>query len=91
MSNHGEEMSPEMRRHLDKFFQEQNKDLGLGPTGKFPAGQIHSSDKGELKLAISHKDGKVLIAFGCPTEWVGFPKTQAVLFAETILAHAKQL
>lgn len=91
MSNHGEEMTPEQRRHFDKYFQVAKKEMELGATGKFPDGKIHPTDKGEIRLMIGHKDDKVFLAFGVPTEWVGFGKQQALDLANTIINHVAQL
>ena len=65
----------------------------LGPSGKFPQGKIEAEDEGELKIAVgTHADGKnVLIAFGKKVSWLGFPKDEAILFAELILQHARAL
>lgn len=91
MSNHGEDMTPEQRRHFEKFFSEQKKEMKLGPTGKFPEGKIHPTDKGEIQLAIGHKNGKVFLSFGVPTDWVAFEKSQAIQLSETLINHANQL
>lgn len=87
MSNHGQFESDEQRRHFAKMFP---KELGLGPTNQFPQGKIHKSDEGELKLAIGHKDGKVFLAFGTPTEWIGFDRQQTLMLVESLLKHAAE-
>lgn len=65
-----------------------NKELGLGPTGQFPEGKLHQSDEGEIKLAIGHKEGKVVIDFGSQVTWIGFTPNQAEEIAALILKHA---
>jgi hypothetical protein len=87
MGHHGQDMTPEQRRHLEKFFE----DCKPGPTNKFPEGKIHQSDKGELRFGVGHKDGKVILAFGVPTDWVGMGKEQALQLANAIIDHASQL
>jgi|HubBroStandDraft_4_1064222.scaffolds.fasta_scaffold510776_2 hypothetical protein len=91
MSNHGQDMTPEQRRHFEKFFESAKTDFGSGPTGKFPEGKIHPTDKGQLSMAIGHKDGKVFIHFGVPTDWIGFSKQDALNLANCIIEHAAQI
>ena len=87
MSHHASEDTPENRRHLEKFMQ----DLGLGATGQHPQGKIHPTDEGEIKLAIAHQNGKVIVHFGTPVTWIGFGRGQALALAEIIIHHAAQL
>lgn len=82
MSNHS--TSPEM----SKEFIES---MGLGPTGQYPQGKIHSTDEGEIKMAIAIKDNKVIIHFGTPTSWIGMDKQQAIQLAATIIDKAKEI
>jgi hypothetical protein len=82
MSNHSSD--PQMMEEISKF-------MGLGETGKFPQGKLHPTDEGELKMAITTQDNRVLIAFGKPTAWVGMDKQQAILFANTIIEKASHL
>ena len=49
----------------------------LGPTKRFPNGKIHHSDEGEIRMAIGHYEGNVVIDFGKPTTWIGLPPQQA--------------
>jgi len=65
----------------------------LGPTGEFPEGKLGANDEGALRIGIGiHPSGKtVVIDFGKSIAWVGMPKQNAILFAETILEHAKKL
>ena len=42
-------------------------------------------------MAIGHKDGKVFVAFGTPTEWIGLDKNSALALANCIIEHAAQL
>lgn len=64
------------------------KNLKLGPTGQFPRGKIHDSDEGETRIAVGHKEGNVILDFGKPVVWLGFPPAQALELARTIQQHA---
>jgi hypothetical protein len=63
----------------------------LGATGKFPQGKLNEEDEGELKLAVAHKDGEVMLVFGKPVSWLSLPKEEAKAFAQLILKHAEEL
>jgi len=91
MSNHGSEMSPESRRHFQKMIGDLTSGMNLGATGDFPQGKVHPTDEGGLRMAIGHKDGKVFVAFGTPTEWIGLDKNSALALANCIIEHAAQL
>lgn len=75
----------------DKNFNDMIKDLGLGATNKFPNGMIDEKDKGQIKMGVTVKDDKIIVAFGTPIEWVGFTRQEAEDFANTILQRARQL
>lgn len=64
------------------------KDFTLGPTQRFPRGKIHASDEGETRIAVGHHEGNVVLDFGTPTVWVGFPPEQALELAAAIQQHA---
>lgn len=68
--------------------EEFRKAFGLGATGKFPEGKLTPADEGEIKLAIGHKGGKVVIDFGTQVVWIGFTPNQAEEIAQTLLKHA---
>lgn len=61
-----------------------------GPTGRFPRGQITPQDEGELRLAVAHADGVVIIDFGKPVSWLGFAPHEARQFADLVLKHASE-
>lgn len=60
----------------------------LGPTGTHPAGKIHASDEGAIKIAVGHHEGNVVLDFGTPTKWIGLPPTKALDLARAIRLHA---
>jgi len=70
-----EEPSP--KNAIDKIFEKAAQDLELGKMNNFPEGRISGSDEGELRLAVTDHDGKVILNFGKPVAWVGFTAEQA--------------
>lgn len=74
------------RLNLGKSGEMDN--IRLGPTKKFPRGKIHESDEGETQIAIGHSEGNVILHFGAPTSWVGFPPDKALALAKAIQEHA---
>lgn len=60
----------------------------LGPTGRFPKGKLDSTDEGELRFAVAHRDGKVIVDFGSPVVWIGLDASDARQLAEILLRHA---
>lgn len=64
---------------------------GLGPTGRFPEGQMSEDDEGELRVAIGSISGAVFIHFGDkPIKWVGFSPAQAKQIAAALVQHAER-
>lgn len=72
-------------------FNKAVQDQKLGATGKFPEGKIDEHDEGEIKIGVTVKDDKIIIAFGKKIEWIGFTKKQAEDLANTILQRARQI
>lgn len=62
--------------------------LGLGASGDFPQGRLTETDEGELRLAVGHKDGKVIIHMGTPVSWFGMDAYQATALANSLHEHA---
>ena len=65
--------------------------MGLGATRKFPEGKIHSTDEGEIRMAIARQNDKVVIHFGTPTAWIGMGKEQAIQLGKTIIEKAEEI
>jgi hypothetical protein len=65
----------------------------LGPTGNFPRGKMSDDDDGEIRIGIAADKGKgvVIIDFGIPVVWVGFPREQAIELADKIRDKAAEL
>ena len=64
------------------------KDRKLGATGKFPKGKLIEEDEGELRLAVGHKEGNVIVDFGKPVAWFALPPDAAMNLAEKLMDHA---
>jgi hypothetical protein len=81
----------EMSNHSgsDDYLKDVAEKMGLGPTGAFPEGKLHPSDEGQIKIAIGNRDGKVVLAFGAPVAWIGFPPGDAEQIATDLLRHAR--
>lgn len=63
----------------------------LGATGEFPQGKISPADEGELKLAITHDQGNVIINFGKAIVWFGMPPKEARQFGMLVIGHASEI
>lgn len=92
MSHHGsgpfdDEPRPE-RAKLLKELLERSANF-RGALGDFPEGQLTKSDEGAIQFAIGEKDGKVVLDFGTPVNWVGMNPQQAADLASTLLKHAR--
>ena len=59
--------------------------IEIGATGEFPQGKLNADDEGQLRMAITVKDDKLIIDFGKPVHWLGMNKEEARQFAELIL------
>lgn len=92
MPHHGQDpIDAELARHLQEQMEKSAKNLGLGATGQFPEGKLAHHDEGEIKLAITHHERKVIINFGHPVAFVAFNKEQALKLAQTIIEHAEDI
>lgn len=72
----------------ERQMQISAKELGLGPTGEFPEGRLADHDEGEIQIAVTHSQGKVVINFGSPVAFIGFTPEQADDIAYLILKHS---
>ncbi len=62
---------------------------GLGATGEYPEGKLNEDDEGELRLAVGHNEGNVILDFGKPVVWVGLPPDTADAIADMLRKHAQ--
>lgn len=62
----------------------------IGPTGKFPNGKLNDDDEGEIAFRVGSENGLVVIDFGKPVHWLGFPPGTALDLANLLIQHAKR-
>ena len=62
-----------------------------GATGEFPEGQINQHDEGELNIGLRMEAGNVIIDFGKPVVWVGFPPETARQLAAMLIEYATKI
>jgi len=85
MSHH---YGPEFfKQDISKFVNE----TGIGATGKFPDGKIDEKDQGQIMIGVTVKDGRVIMSFGKPTEWIGFTREEAIQIGQTLIDRARQV
>jgi len=97
MSHHGSEPFDGTPEDPDRVRARQklmNELLGStknfrGALGDFPEGQLTKTDEGSIQFSIGEKDGKVVLDFGTPVNWVGMNPQQAADLAATLLKHAR--
>lgn len=95
MSNHSSRPDPEMSDQIskllsDKLVSERDRD-SMGPTGRFPRGRLTPTDEGEIGIRIAHVDGVIVINFGKPIAWIGFPASDARELAALLVKHADEI
>lgn len=76
MSHHSSEPDENIRRMFGE--------LGLGATGEFPEGKLTQTDEGEIQMAVGVHNGKIVIDFGKPTQWVGMNYEQAMALSGSL-------
>jgi len=67
-----------------RAIQEMAKKKELGPTGDYPDGKLTEHDEGGIKIGVTVKDGKVILAFGGSVTWIGLDAKQARQLAESL-------
>lgn len=78
-----EETLKELRAKLLKEFMQPKP-------RKYPDGRLGAEDDGELEVAITNKNGRVLMHFGKQIEWIGFTAEQAVEIAKCLFEHSNK-
>lgn len=61
-----------------------------GAIGDHPMGKLTASDEGAIQFGVTVKDGKVVLDFGTPVQWVGMSAQQAADLASTLLKRARE-
>lgn len=86
--HHAESIPDDLRRQFATGISER-----LGPTGRFPDGQLDPSDRGEIQFAIAGDDERALVHlnFGTPVAYVSMTPRQAVELAQDLIRQARQV
>jgi hypothetical protein len=63
----------------------------LGPTGEYPDGKLHSSDEGELTMAVGIVNDRIVLELGTSVKWVGLAPSDARALADLLLEKANTL
>ena len=58
---------------------------------RYPQGKLNADDLGETAMAITVKNGKVIIAFPYPMDWIGLGYAEAKAIGEAILRRAEDI
>jgi hypothetical protein len=59
--------------------------------GEYPQGRLNADDAGALPMAISQRDGAVVIDFPKPVAWIGFTPDDAMQIAQLLMKHAREI
>ena len=62
--------------------------LQMGPTGEFTEGKLNENDRGAIVVGMRPENGKVILSFGVPVDWLGFSPSQARHIAAGLLQAA---
>jgi hypothetical protein len=100
MGHHGQdghgELPPELREALDQekiafrdIVPDRLRELQRKIEGEHPEGVLNPEDQGALMVAFGVEQGKVILAFPKPIDWVALGPDQAREAAETLLERAK--
>ena len=62
-----------------------------GPTGEYPQGKLTPRDDGALNIAITDINGKIVLNFGYPVQWIGFGPEEAIALAGMLTDRAMRV
>jgi hypothetical protein len=57
----------------------------------YPRGKLNAADLGATPLAVTVKDGTVIIAFNKPMDWIGLGYEEAKALGECLLKRAEEI
>lgn len=57
---------------------------------KYPQGKLTESDEGELEFSIAVHEGRVILNWGKPVQWIGVPPAKARAIAASLLRTAEE-
>lgn len=92
MSNHGEDPGPlQPKIEAINAALEDDRPDDLGATNRFPRGKLTDDDEGGIRLRVAARGGVVVLDFGKPVSWIGFPPQEARDLCDSILKHARSI
>jgi hypothetical protein len=75
----------------DKSRVDWDKIAEMAEEAVYPEGKITPDDEGELQIRIGDVKGQIVLDFGKPVTWIGFPPMMAMNLAENIIRRVKAL
>jgi hypothetical protein len=57
---------------------------------QYPQGKLTESDEGELDFSIAVHEGRVILNWGKPVQWIGVAPSQARAIAASLLRRADE-
>jgi hypothetical protein len=78
-------------RQRNEDMLNQMECMRLGATGEYPQGKLTREDEGEIRIATTSKDGKVILAFGKKIAWVGFTPQDAIDLGANLIQRGENL
>jgi len=61
----------------------------IGATGLHPEGKLSPDDEGGIQFRVGSENGKVVLDFGKPIQWVGMDAQQAADLASSLMKWAR--
>ena len=62
-----------------------------GAIGSYPEGHLTPTDEGAIQFAVGESNGKVVVDFGTPVQWLGMSVQQAADLASSLLKKAREV
>lgn len=78
-----------IQAELDEAIVAMTKEMDDYNNQSYPDGKLNEFDEGELEIKFGIENETVVIDFGKPTQWIGFPPDKAVEFALLIIKQVK--
>lgn len=91
MSHHGSEPLQAAHDKLRQQMEIEAQRMQLGATQRTPAGQMHETDEGEIRMGVANDPSrlKVYLNFGKPIAWIGMSPDEARELGETLIEHSR--
>ncbi len=83
--------NPQPNEDLVDAMAEHASELSLGATGERPEGYLTPDDEGAVRVGLTTKDGKIVLAFGTPLKWLALGQLDALELADKLKEHAARL